>query len=237
MTNESKNKFPPTEEISEGKLETIPASSDAPIKRRTFLTRSTIILGSAAGAVWFGHRHREQAISIWTRIAHLGDAIEHSQGVRNSKPRSPIPDQADVKDYRSYLAKDRQTFLSPDEILRPHFKYRSGVCSGVPPRHLWANMVRTARVANEIRNRLGVRLDTVVSAYRSPAYNSRCPGASKYSQHLQNRALDLIFDCPPKYAFDMACKLRDEGFFKGGIGLYSNFIHIDTRGRNATWGT
>mgnify|MGYP005996010811 CR=1 FL=1 len=145
-----------------------------------------------AATFWFGHRHREQAISIWTRIAHLGDAIEHSQGERNSKPRSPIPDHADVHDYRSYLAKDRQTYLSPDEILRPHFKYRSGVCSGVPPKHLWPNMVRTARVANEIRNRLGVRLDTVVSAYRSPAYNSRCPGASKYSQHLQNRALDLI---------------------------------------------
>jgi len=33
-----------------------------------------------------------------------------------------------------------------------------------------------------------------------------------------------------------AKKMREEGLFRGGLGLYKTFIHLDTRGRNATWG-
>ena len=97
-------------------------------------------------------------------------------------------------------------------------------------------MTPTTRFADKLRERLGVPLKFVVSAYRSPQYNAKCPGASSRSQHLYNRALDLVYDCPSEDAFAMAKTLREEGFFKGGLGLYESFIHLDTRGRNATWG-
>lgn len=200
--------------------------------RRGFLLKSSLALAGGAAVTWQTWEHRQKILSALSRATASQDHPESTP----KKKRSGVPDLPSVRDYQTYLAQDELPYLSPNEIIRPHFKYRSGVCSGVPPKHLWKNMLRTARVANEIRFRLGVPLHTVVSAYRSPEYNGRCPGASKYSQHLKNRALDLIYSCPPKHAFDIAVKLRDEGLFKGGIGLYSTFIHIDTRGRNATWG-
>ena len=151
-------------------------------------------------------------------------------------PAHPIPDTAEVRDFEAYLAAHPQRYLRPDEIIRPHFKKRGDTLCGLPPREIWPRLVPTLRVADELRHRLEVPLRRVVSAYRSPSYNAKCPGASRYSQHLQNRALDLVFDCPAVEAFAMAEKMRQEGVFTGGLGLYKNFVHIDTRGRNATWG-
>ena len=48
-------------------------------------------------------------------------------------------------------------------------------------------------------------------------------------------ALDIVYYCSPRKAYQMALQLRREGFFRGGIGLYSTFIHLDTRGYAATW--
>ena len=185
-----------------------------------------------------GYRFRNELGETLRRLASLDNssASPDSQNQQTRKPYNPIPNSPTVKAYRKFLANNPVQYLSPNELLRPHFKTRGGACSGVPPEHLWRNMVVTVRVADEIRRRLGVPLHTVASAYRSPQYDAKCPGASKYSQHMHNRALDLVYACPPREAFDAADQLRKEGFFKGGIGLYSNFIHIDTRGRNATWG-
>jgi len=30
-------------------------------------------------------------------------------------------------------------------------------------------------------------------------------------------------------------QLRNDSMFQGGIGLYANFVHVDTRGWNADW--
>jgi len=35
--------------------------------------------------------------------------------------------------------------------------------------------------------------------------------------------------------FTTARKMRTEGLFKGGVGSYSSFTHVDTRGQNADW--
>ncbi|WP_075087948.1 D-Ala-D-Ala carboxypeptidase family metallohydrolase [Verrucomicrobium spinosum] len=77
---------------------------------------------------------------------------------------------------------------------------------------------------------------TIASAYRSPAYNATCPGAAPQSFHLHNLALDLVYDCPPAKVAEAAHALRNRGFFRGGIGKYPSFTHIDTRGKNADWG-
>ena len=90
-------------------------------------------------------------------------------------------------------------------------------------------------VADEVASRLGTSVRVVTSAYRSPAYNARCSGAMPNSYHKQNYALDLKFHASPSVVARIARNVREEGKFRGGVGRYSGFTHIDTRGYNADW--
>ena len=76
----------------------------------------------------------------------------------------------------------------------------------------------------------------ITNAYRAPAYNAAVGGKSA-SLHLKFNALD--FQVPGLSTSDYAWALRrmrdEERFFSGGIGLYNSFVHVDTRGANATW--
>ena len=101
-----------------------------------------------------------------------------------------------------------------------------------PPRALWPSLLAVVKVADEARHRLGKPL-RINSAYRSPAYNRSLPGAAKNSIHTQGGALDLAGS--PATLHKILTQLRAEGFFKGGIGKYRTFVHVDVRGRNADW--
>ena len=96
-------------------------------------------------------------------------------------------------------------------------------------------MAGTLQAADHIAATLGKPIKDVTSAYRSPAYNRRCPGAKSQSWHMQNFALDLQFGVSPRTVASVARQLRSRGLFKGGIGRYSSFTHIDTRGTNVDW--
>ena len=101
-----------------------------------------------------------------------------------------------------------------------------------PPAALWPNMERTAKVLDEARKRLGASI-RITSAYRSPAYNKRIGGVSN-STHVRFNATDLV-TAQPASLYLVLLDLRREGMFKGGLGLYRSFVHLDTRGVNATW--
>lgn len=146
-------------------------------------------------------------------------------------PSEPLNHQS----YESYLDSLKLRFIRPDEILEPHYSRCRGVRNCLPPRTLWSNMAPTLRVVDEVRRRLGAPLIRINSAYRSPYYNSRVRGAACGSYHIQNQALDLKFACSPSSVSRVARQLRAEGYFAGGIGTYSSFVHIDTRGTNVTW--
>ena len=50
--------------------------------------------------------------------------------------------------------------------------------------------------------------------------------------------LDITFDgISPQRVYDRLLEWRKAGKFTDGLGIYpsSGFVHIDTRGRNATW--
>jgi uncharacterized protein YcbK (DUF882 family) len=99
---------------------------------------------------------------------------------------------------------------------------------------MWKNIRSTLRVVDSLADRLDVPVKDIVSVYRTPAYNARCPGAKSNSYHLLNNAMDVVFTCPPGKVAAMARAMRSAGLFKGGVGP-TGFTHIDTRGTNADW--
>lgn len=101
-----------------------------------------------------------------------------------------------------------------------------------PPAALWPNMEQTAKVLQEARNRLGKPI-RITSAFRNPVYNRKIGGVAN-STHVQFNATDLV-TAQPASLYLILLDLRREGFFKGGLGLYRSFVHIDSRGVNATW--
>ncbi|MEM9331667.1 MAG: D-Ala-D-Ala carboxypeptidase family metallohydrolase [Pseudomonadota bacterium] len=150
------------------------------------------------------------------------------------------------REFRSYQD-DFDAFMS-DLNLR-HFKsseflflggshYAPGACRGLnelPPRTLW-NSIRTIAVAvDEIRERLGAPI-LFNSVYRNMPYNACIDGVSG-SYHMRFNAID--FRCLDGNRSGtwaaMAEKVRSEGFFTGGIGIYNTFVHIDSRGVNKQW--
>lgn len=116
--------------------------------------------------------------------------------------------------------------------------YGSGRCGGkntFPPEEVWGSLKTLVPVIDTIRAELGHSI-RVTSIYRSPAYNS-CIGGVTNSQHRKMTAADCVVrSVTPKDLHKVAKKVRDRGDFKGGIGLYRGFVHIDVRGHNADWG-
>ena len=133
---------------------------------------------------------------------------------------------------------DAQNFrhFGAHEFTRYFEGVRRGVKTSTPPKRLWKNIVPPLRIVDELRASFG-KPCRVLSSYRSPAYNRRVGGVSR-SQHLQFNALDItIKGVSAKRVYERLLEWRQEGRFTGGLGYYpsSGFVHIDTRGYNATW--
>jgi hypothetical protein len=129
------------------------------------------------------------------------------------------------------------TAFSASEFLVKGSKHASNHLNTDPPQALWGNIIATVKVLIELKQRLGGAAITLNSAYRSPAYNASVGGA-RDSQHMKFTAVDLVAHDggrPSDWARTLH-QMRDGGFFKGGIGLYNSFVHVDTRGYNANWG-
>ncbi|MFT6793262.1 MAG: hypothetical protein ACJAR1_001256 [Rubritalea sp.] len=141
----------------------------------------------------------------------------------------------DVMRYANYIKALKLKNVSPYMVLYPHFKTRGRRGNSLPPRYMWRNIAATLRVIDTVSSRMRAAPKALVSVYRSPAYNRAVRGRSQ-SQHLQNRAVDVQFDGVSAYTVSSVVrKMRAEGNFKGGVGRYRSFTHIDTRGSNADW--
>jgi uncharacterized protein YcbK (DUF882 family) len=101
-----------------------------------------------------------------------------------------------------------------------------------PPRRLLRNILPTAVVADQARLIYGLPI-RITSCYRAPAYNKAIKGSSA-STHMQFQAVDLQCKDPGRL-YQILLALRQAGEFRGGLGLYHSFVHLDTRGHNATW--
>lgn len=170
--------------------------------------------------------------------------------VRTSKPRNaPVEGRIDLSDlpeewvrnntslveYTRYLYSLKLKQVCPKQVIEAHAKKKGELWNVLPPKVWWIRMGYTLRVVDRIALEMGVREVEVISAYRSPAYNARCAGAKRGSWHQANVATDVKFPVKASQVTASARHLRNLGLFKGGIGGYWNFTHIDTRGQNINW--
>ncbi|MGC1481948.1 MAG: D-Ala-D-Ala carboxypeptidase family metallohydrolase [Chthoniobacterales bacterium] len=138
--------------------------------------------------------------------------------------------------YSAFVGGLQLKHVSVRQVISPHLKVRGDVRCGLPPTAIWKKMRPTLLMLDEMGELLGEDVGEVISAYRSPAYNAKCPGAASGSHHMRNVALDLVFSkSSPRRVAEAAKEVRSRGKFIGGIGRYSNFTHIDTRGEAADW--
>ena len=200
-----------------------------PTRRRWLESTVLLTLGTALGANYLQSRK----LSPTKTASPPQSPLENeSPTTLTSKPEIPSPQKK--LSYQDFLANFHFRHIQPHEVISPHHQTTRGITNSLPPIELWPAMPATLFVADEIRERLNRPLTLITSAYRSPAYNKACRGASQ-SWHTKNCALDLVFEGSSRDSYQIATELRKEGFFTGGIGLYNTFIHIDTRGQNATW--
>jgi len=133
----------------------------------------------------------------------------------STKPVKGIPQSwvdskgLDVLRYANYIKGLRLKNMTPYTVLYPHFKTRGRYHNSIPPRYLWRNIAATLKVIDKM---------------------------STKSQHLVNNAVDVQFYGVSAYnVSSVARRFRSAGHFKGGVGRYSTFTHVDTRGHNADW--
>lgn len=155
----------------------------------------------------------------------------------NPLPREWVNlDEKNIKKYAKFIDKQKFRNISTMDIISTHARKKGSTWNSVPPEELWKNIVPTLKLVDFLIQESRISLKNIVSLYRSPEYNSKCPGAKPHSQHLLNKAIDIQMHCTPYKVVEMAKYLRDDRkIFKGGIGKYTSFTHIDTRGYNSTW--
>jgi hypothetical protein len=143
------------------------------------------------------------------------------------------------------------THLGPS----PHLSWSELACKDAartPYPREWreTRAVELAAVFEVIRARAGNQPILVLSAFRTPEHNRRVGGVDRNSQHLYGRALDLRPPAgwTPQTFFALIRGLAEELYeyehltgektdLIGGLGLYSTFVHVDTRQgtRLAVW--
>lgn len=202
--------------------DSLPIPLALPTARRSFLSASLL---TASGL--FAATCPTQALSLFSGKSNLDTSKLPSEWVRRQG--------AELHAYARFLSGLGLKHIAVQDVLASHAKKKGSVWNSLPPRSTWRHMSQTLRVSDEISVRLGTSVSTVTSAFRSPTYNARCPGAKPNSYHKQNSALDLKFHASTYAVARVARSIRQEGKFRGGVGRYSGFTHVDTRGYNADW--
>lgn len=199
-----------------------------PTSRIVLPTRRNFIAATTAAAAGLAASVESSQAFLFRRSTPLDMSVLPSSWVASQGERS-------IQSYADYLAGLRLKYVTPMQVIESHAKKKGSVWNALPPRSMWRNMGTSLKVTDKIAAQVGTPVREVTSAYRSPAYNRRCPGAKSQSWHMKNCALDLKFATYTSRVAAAARYLRSKGVFKGGVGRYSSFIHVDTRGHNVDW--
>jgi lysozyme len=134
-------------------------------------------------------------------------------------------------EFQKLLEAQDTRYFTADEVFFRGARDAKLQLNADPPRSLWPSLLAVTKVADEARHRIGRPL-RINSAYRNAAYNRAIGGASA-SIHMRGGALDLSGS--PATLHKILTQMRREGLFRGGIGKYRTFVHVDVRGKNADW--
>lgn len=120
---------------------------------------------------------------------------------------------------------DKNTQLTRD------FKWGEFWCQGQePPLEYYDNIMELAHKLQILRDWFRKPI-IITSGWRTPEHNKKVGGA-KNSQHLYGKAADIkMVGVPTKDLLIVAKKMK---LFKG-IGYSPNFLHVDTRNKQAYW--
>ena len=219
-------------------------SPDSAISRRHVIGTlgvTTVALcasSGTAGAMWkWGTMNDVPVVKVKTipSDSRVGKIAAPSQKVGGFPEEWVRLQGRNLKDYTNYLNSLKLRNISAQDVIAAHAKERGSVWNALPPREWWSRMGYTLRVVDRISSEMRTPVKEIVSAYRTPAYNARCRGAKRQSWHQANVAVDVQFDTSARNVTSATRSLRDRGLFKGGVGSYSSFTHIDTRGKNVNW--
>lgn len=99
------------------------------------------------------------------------------------------------------------------------------------PQKFIANVTELAKNLQVLRDFIGKPI-YITSGYRDSVYNKKVGGV-KFSQHLTASASDIqVRDLKPTELYKIILDLMLAGKMrKGGLGLYSTFVHYDIRGQ------
>lgn len=86
------------------------------------------------------------------------------------------------------------------------------------------------RMLQDVRDKFGpIKIN---SGVRCVDHNKK-EGGAKHSQHLKGRAADIV---PLNATIAEVWNYINSTYPACGLGLYSSFIHVDSRGSKARWG-
>lgn len=191
----------------------------------TALCASTI----SANAWWFGKKEELPVVKVKT------DSGKYEETVGGFPQEWLKREGGNVQKYAKYLNSLKLKNITAQQVISAHAKKRGNTWNSLPPKQWWTRMGYTLRVVDAVSSSMKVGVKEIVSAYRSPEYNARCSGAKARSWHQANVAVDVKFHTSARNVTAVARSLRDRGLYKGGVGSYSGFTHIDTRGSNVNW--
>lgn len=117
-------------------------------------------------------------------------------------------------------------------FTRQEFDCRDGTAV---PDELLPNVIEVAENLQVLRDYLNESVH-VNSGWRSEEYNKKIGGKPK-SQHPKGKAADItVKSKTPRQLYNIIEKLISQKKMKqGGLGLYPEFVHYDTRGVKARW--
>lgn len=219
-------------------------SATAPaLSRRSLLgTFALAGIGMAAGTGFTMAEERGMVGKprVSTPTSAGSSPAKNSAAINTSIPELPeewrVHQGGSINEYLKFLKTLKLVKISPAQVIQAHAKEKGGVWNTLPPKQWWLRMGYTLRVVDRIAVAMNTKEVEVVSAYRHPLYNAHCAGAKIGSWHQANVACDVQFSESPNQVAHAARYLREKGLFKGGVGCYPSFTHIDTRGENTNWG-
>lgn len=219
--------------------------TDKPLQNKeTEAVEDSCVLDAYGRVADQGISRRKFLATSVTAVTGMALGLSNTEGAifgYSSKPVAGIPSSwvrlkgTDVYRYANFIKSLRLRNITPRMVLAPHFNKRGYTTNSLPPKSQWQKMAPTLRIVDRMASHMGCPVSAILSAYRSPRYNRAVGGKSK-SLHMQNKALDIKFrGASPRHAANVARYLRKKRQFSGGVGQYSTFVHVDTRGYNADW--